>query len=277
MLTAEQLSFKLYLLMGPLEWRLRKRRLKRFADEGPLVLHSAPLRTRVNCQDPRCVEIISDTDSYLARFNHVRNAANAVRSRRPTLTLLDLSGYKTFAEYASAVSRRSKGNDNRRVKAAIRKGYRSRIINRHGYDASILEIQRSKTFRSGGLVFAALMRPKEPAVDRLIPSDTPVCTEHWRIAWGVFLPTESGERLVAYAWIRRTGNFILTVDFMGHADFLRDGIMKMLMFDIVKWLVDRQDACVQGVEYFKYGAVEDGAEGLLEWKRRMMFTPYLLA
>ena len=277
MLAPEILSAKIHWhIVGPVQWRFRKRRLRRFVSRASDTPPVADLHTRVCCDNAACAPLVADTDHHLTTFNTIESWVRDRGRRRPTACLLNLSHFSTFAEYAAAVSKKSKGNDNRRVKAAVKKGYTSRIIHRHGYDADILNIQRSKFFRTGGLVLAAVMTPKEPAINRSLQPEPPACHEHWMIAWGVFTPIEMGDRLVAYAWIRRTGNFVLIMDIMGHGEFLRDGVVKLLMFDIVKWLLDRRDPCVQSIDHLKYGSMEDGGQGLLEWKRRMLFTPFLL-
>ena len=277
MLSPEHLAARVHwLIAGPIQWRTRKRRLRRFLSRTSSPLPVAELKTRVCCHSHDCEPPVAETDLHLTIFNTVNSWMTGSGRKHPTACLLTLSEFVTFSDYASAVSKKSKGNDNRRVKAAIKKGYNSRIIHRHGYDADIQDIHRSKLFRAGGLVFAALMASKQTAVNQLIQPEPPTCHEHWSIAWGVFAPTATGERLVAFAWIRRTGNFVLMRDIMGHGDFLRDGVVKLLMFDMVKWLLERADPCVQGIEYFKYGSMEDGKVGLLEWKRRMKFVPFLL-
>jgi hypothetical protein len=165
------------------------------------------------------------------------------------------------------------------VKKAGRKGYSSRNLGvEFGcYAGSILAIDQSKLFRTGGLVWGALARSRNPPVDRVREPVPPFCPRHWAVLWGVFAATEAGERLVAYASIARTGNFVRTLHVMGHNDFLDDGVVKLLFFDIIKWLLDREDPVVHGIRYFVYGAVEHGRDGLYEWKRRLQFRPVLLA
>ena len=47
--------------------------------------------------------------------------------------------------------------------------------------------------------------------------------------------------------------------------------LKLLFFDIIKWLLDREDPVIQGIRYFVYGAIEHRRDGLYELKRRLQF------
>jgi hypothetical protein len=283
---AKYLTDKFHYYIEPIHCRLRKHRIKNFGCAGAAAPPVADLDFQSHCVDAACLANLAETKSYLTKYNHVATWADPASRRRPTACIMDLGAFATFSDYATAVSRQSHGNDNRYVKKAGRKGYRSRIVERDAYGASILAIHRSKLFRSGGLVFDALLAPKQQPSDRLaepapmpVPmpkpmSAPPACHQHWMMSWGVFAP--DGERLVAYAWIERSGNLVRTLDLMGHGDFIRDGVVKLLFFDIMQWLLDRQDPCVQGLRYFLYGAVEHGRQGLFEWKQRLQFNACLL-
>jgi hypothetical protein len=271
----DALAYWLHLrVVGPLQWRRRKGRLHRFGEGAP---PTARLRTRVNCEDARCAALADDSRRHLALFNTSASWRENGGTARPTPTLLPLNAFTSFAEFERAVARQTGGNANRSVRQALRKGYRSRIIERHSHARDIAAIVRSKLVRTGGPVLAALLPAKaKEGPQRRRPARS--CTEHWSIAWGVFAPAADGapEQLVAYAALRRTGNFVLAQELLGHGDFLREGVVKLLMFDIVRWLLAREEPRVAGVDYFKYGAVEDGAEGLVAWKRRLQFRPFVL-
>jgi hypothetical protein len=191
---------------------------------------------------------------------------------RPTASILDLTRFGSFDDYARAVSKNSRGNDNRSVKKALRLGYRTRVIDQSSYQASIDRIRRSKLIRTGGLMLDAV-RPRARLVDSdEQPVQTPPCGVHWTMCWGVF----RGETLVAYALLTRCGNIIRTIHIMAHRDALHDGVLKLLVFDIVRWLFAAESAILRGIRYFMYGALEHGGEGLFEWKLRLQFHPSLV-
>jgi hypothetical protein len=188
-----------------------------------------------------------------------------------------LESYKSFADYTSAVTKSSHGNDNRHVSKAQRSGFRSRNLGADldAYAGSIQDIRQSKLFRAGGLVFDAIFKDQARKIDRSHAFVSPLCDQHWTILWGVFAPDHS-ERLVAYAVLRRSGNLVRTLQIMGHGEFMRKGVMNLLIFDITRWLLEGQETVIQGVQYFLYGAVEHGGRGLCDWKRRHQFQPALI-
>jgi hypothetical protein len=262
----------------PIDCCLRKHRVRKFSSAAVVELPVAELKVKYQCVNSRCTANEADIKRYLTKFNNVETWANSTGLWRPTASVMDLGAFGTFSDYALAVSRQSRGNDNRMVKKATRKGYQSRNlgVELDIYEASVQAIHRSKMFRTDGFVFDLLAAPKSHLSDRFQAPTAPFCNQHWAIMWGVFTPHNNGERLIAYANIGRTGNFVRTLLLMGHADFLRDGVMKLLFFDIVKWLLDRQDPFVHGIQYFLYGAIEHGRPGMFEWKRRFQFKPVLL-
>ena len=101
----------------------------------------------------------------------------------------------------------------------------------------------------------------------------PRCREHWRQCFGVF-DTSIPPRMVARATLGRAGNVIDFVTFMGHAEHQRHGVMKLLMFDIVRWALESGDPLVGGVQYLHYGSIEASTEGLTHWRRRLGFAPF---
>jgi len=186
-----------------------------------------------------------------------------------TATVLNLKKFSGFAQYSRAVAKKSHGAG---AKKAQRLGYGTRLIDVETLKASIDRIRRSKLFRTGGLMPDALRWRTTLADSEQQPVSTPHCDTHWTLSWGVF----HGDTLVAYAVLTRCGNFLRMGDIMGHGDALRDGVMKLLMFDIVKWLYQDPSTFLRGIESFMYGALEHGAEGLPAWKRRLRFDPVLI-
>ena len=263
--------------LEPVQCCLRKPRVRKFSNAGAVGLPVAELKVQYQCVNSGCTANEVDIKKYLTKFNNEETWAKSTRMWRPTASIMDLGAFETFSDYALAVSRQSRGNDNRHVKKAIRKGYRSRNlgVELDTYDASVQAIHRSKLLRAGGLMLELFVAPKNLS-DRIHEPAPPSCSQHWAVMWGVFTADNNGEHLIAYATIARTGNFVRTLHVMGHANFLRDGVMKLLFFDILQWLLDRQDPFVQGIQYFLYGATEHGRRGMFEWKRRLQFKPFLL-
>jgi len=57
---------------------------------------------------------------------------------------------------------------------------------------------------------------------------------------------------------------------------LKEGITKLLMFEIMKWVLDREDPAAQGLEFVLHGVVEIGGRGAIDWKRYTLFEPRCL-
>ncbi len=233
-------------------------------------------RVELGLVDPEddCSQVKAQTYLYLDAF---KKSGPDWQDRslyfRPTATILDLQPFGCFDDYARAVSRSSRGNDNRAVKKALRLGYRTRIIDPGVHRSGIARIRRSKLVRTGGLVLEALRPHGGGALDvceRLIQA--PACARHWSLCWGAFKEDE----LLAYVLLMRCGNIARTIHIMAHRDGLHDGALKLLLFDIIRSILEKDRAVFDGLRYLMYGALEHGAEGLCEWKKRLQFQPSLL-
>ena len=251
----------------------RRSRLKTWLKINNEAIQVCSIELDLTEQKEECAQVKALTYLYL---NDFKKAPADWQDKRiyfqPTATVLDLERFSSFDEYASAVSKSSRGNDNRSVKRAQRLGYETRIIDPTTYQASIDRIRRSKLIRTGGLMADAFRRRTA-----LIDSDeravkVPSCTKHWTVSWGAF---KEGQ-LLAYASLMRCGNIVRTIDIMGHRDALKSGALKLLLFDIIRSLLEDESAIFQGIRYFIYGALEHGREGLSEWKERLQFHPSLL-
>jgi len=262
-----------------LEYLQKKHRIQNWLRENDGAVQICPIDLGISERKNICKDTIADVYQYLSACKQFPIDWQDKRTYyRPTATILDLNDFSDFDGYLKAVSKKSVGNDNRSVKKALRLGYRTRIIDQDAYGGSIDRIRRSKLFRSGGgllsggLVLDAILPPAN-FVDSSKAADwAPCCENHWSICWGVF----KGNMLVAYAVLIRGGNIIRAIQTMGHRDALRDGVVKLLMFDIIRWLYERDTVSLNGIRHFIYGVLEHGKDGLLEWKLRLQFKPSLV-
>lgn len=262
-------------LPRPFVCAARKVRFSRYKDAGG-ALASAVIRGRLCCQDPACDSFIASNGNYLKHYARSSGILSAFNYFRPTATVIEIGAIESAPDYVRAVSKASRGNDTRIVAKARRLGYTSERLAQNAYSASVLAIQRSKLIRSRGVMLDAAIRPDREAADTRRAFVPPRCPEHWNIDWGAFSNAKEGRRLVAHAALVRSGDLINLVHFMGHGDFHHDGVVKMLMMDVMQWLIEKKDANVQGVRYFLYGAIEHGGRGLSDWKRYIQFRPVLL-
>jgi hypothetical protein len=255
------------------EFFRKRNRLQEWLGETGEALESCDVDLRLAEGGEACAHIKRHSIEYLSMYKQRPVPINWPADEalfRPTAAILNLDRFADFDAYAKTVSRRSNGNVNRAVKRASHLEYRSRIIEQDAFHASIEKIRRSKLFRTGGMMMEAI-RPTARIADRSEVLRPPNCPTHWAICRGVI----KDGKLVAYAVLMRCGNLVRIVQFMGHRDVLRDGVMSLLMFDIVGSLLDPDDALMRGIRYLIYGALEHGKDGLWGWKRRHQFRPAL--
>ena len=53
------------------------------------------------------------------------------------------------------------------------------------------------------------------------------------MAWGAFVPSEEGPRLIAHFSLRRVGDMCRVFEIMCHGDYLRSGAMKLLFLEVL--------------------------------------------
>ena len=240
----------------------------------------AVLRLRHGCDNPRCARHVAARWLGLRGFSRDPDISALHARIRPFAAMIPLGDFASMADYVRHVSRISDGNDRREVARGRKLGYVTRRIGPQSYPRSLDEIVRSKPVRSGGAISKAIETPA-PArrdgdfIDHATPVQQPRCDEHWQIDFGVFNKADPN-RMMGKATLGRSGNLIEVVFFMGHGAVLREGVMKVLMFDIMEWLLESNDPLVQGADFLMYGAVEEGADGRDKWRRYLGFRPFAI-
>jgi hypothetical protein len=261
----------------PLQFVFGKRRsLELFGIRDIAALPSAHLRLGGAGICPGGIAMAERHRSYLRKYLSRSEAAFWPPMRmRGTPLLIDLDSYPDFPAYLACVKRQSGGNVTRELRKAGMLGFVCRQVPAGTYAADETEILRSKRFRSGGPVLAAVLGGTAPTF-----RPAACGPHHWDVRWGVFAPEEreaaaGPDRLVGSITLRRVGNIVRIVTIMGHGDYLRHGIMRLLFLEIMRWFLERADTEVRGVRYIHYGAAEQGGRGLAEWKRRLQFRPFV--
>jgi hypothetical protein len=266
-----------YRYVEPIEIAWRKRsRMARFGIESLDKLACGEIDLAPLSRDciPVCAEIVEAHRVYLAKYLFYGEGA-VVRRWRGIPLVIDLDLYPDFESFVGSRKRRWK-----EAKQAGQRGFYCRLIDRNLYRFELFEIDTSLWFRSGGPVLAAFLRQRpEPAPAGTVRAEPlpPLCPLHWYADWGVFAPkradARTDDRLVGYIFLKRVGNIVRLTSLMGHGGYLADGVMKLLLADAMKWLLDRQVPSVRGIRYLHYGAIEHGRAGLVAWKQRFGFGP----
>lgn len=166
------------------------------------------------------------------------------------------------------------------------KGYSFKEFNPKLFIPDIWEINNSTELRSGGSMRGSYLKSIEElggAPDRMYLPISPKCKLHWSKTFGIFAPDPGyfqgnqtvNERLLAYISIRRIGDIALYTQVMGHKDYLNDGIMYHLHFEIVR-LLSTENNDWNSLIVLMYGGVGNGGKSLWQWKNKVGFAPCIL-
>ena len=237
------------------------------------------------CQGPLCHHLFVTYGGYFDQFFY--SPANPLTPLYSKLTLhaIDLIQYPSFNEYRADLGKRS-SFFLRQAKRAGKKGYVVREFNPADFSGDIADISASMRFRSFGPMWPAFSKQSvrdEEALKKL-PSQDTSCSVHWDRYIGVFTHGPNAiqgdvaglSQLVGYARLQRIGNVVAYEDLIGHCDFMNDGIMKLLHCHILHWLLDSKEDDVNDLEYVVHGSIERGSDGIFFWKKKSLFTPYMV-
>lgn len=228
-----------------------------------------------SCERMTRVATTNLAEKYLG---HAGRFPGQVRSAIIDLRDLD------YDDYQRRVRKLSKGSALRQAAKSDRAGMRCHRFARRLHLPDIVEINHSKSHRSGGAMRSAYLKTLEemggPPTKMERPEE-PVCSRHHDTWWGVFQPTPgyrqgeivTDEKLLAYVDLRRLGSFAFYSLILGHGAFLHLGIMYRLHFAIMQWLCDRAVPATRGIDYLMYSGMDFGGDGMMQWKRKTGFQP----
>jgi hypothetical protein len=167
--------------------------------------------------------------------------------------LIDLRRYLLFEEYLATVGGKHSTAYFRR--RALRKGYSFGPINKNDHVEEIDAINTSARVRQG------------------LPMEREYIKFHAKFPveknWLYLGIKDDQGRLVAYLDIHCVGELAYVGPILGHAAFLKDGIMYFLFAEAVRVLMDEKS-----VRYFMYDTYFGGRDGLRLFKKRIGFQPF---
>jgi hypothetical protein len=233
----------------------------------------ADLRFRVTCANAGCAPFVT-ANSTCAKSYRGNSDSRLLPTFKNTAAVTDLSAFADFESYAQAVSKETTGKYRRSANRATRAGYFTHPIATGAYGRSLFDIMLSKEVRSHGPMPRMSGGRTRPESDVATPFRPPSCCEHWRIEWGLF--NHADKAMWGFASLLRSGNFVQLDHLMAHGSVLAEGGTKLLQFDVMDWLLSRADPCVVGLEYLLHGAIEDGGDGMANWRRYVYQRPHLL-
>ncbi|MDE2017184.1 MAG: hypothetical protein KGI57_05710 [Hyphomicrobiales bacterium] len=253
-----------------------RRRRRRFGELG--VGEDGPprrsLRLRCACDSPGCAGAVEALARICRPFGP-EPGTGALGPLAWTAMALDLAQFADGDAYVRAVSKATGGRYRRSANKAARLGYVVRPIDEDAFAGAAARIRSSALWRSRGLVLEALRRRRASDMpDRDAPMRVARCPEHWTRAWGVFGPLgDDAQALVARAVLRRSGEIVAIDHFMGQVELLKEGVTKLLLFEILRWLKDPAEPAAAGARCAVYGPLERGGDGLLDFQRYALFAP----
>lgn len=236
---------------------------------------------------PACSKVPGAVEKLLNKYFYFDGKCEHGPAPRFTPMLIDLEEFPTFDAWEQNIKKFSGGEKLRQKKKAKSLDYYTHEFPFKLHTQDAFEINNSMDERSGGPIRDNLKRtvddlgglPTGPIA--LIP---PKCQHHWRKTFGAFLKEPDhmqgtvavGERLAAYISIQRHGEFAIYSQIIGHGEDLPNGALTLLHHDVIEHLYSSEEGSPSGLRYVMYGGVQNGGEGLFQFKRRGGFKPYIV-
>lgn len=176
------------------------------------------------------------------------------RRKTQGVALICFSDYdRDFSKYYASIN--GKNSAAYYSRKASGRGYVCQRINPNDYVDDIYEINVSKKERQGREMSGSYSEKK-----------TSYCSDPNFYPYGII---SSSGKLVSYTWMYKLGEVAVVNTLLGHGDLLNDGIMYLMISDIVKEMMN--DRAINFVMYDTYfGALP----GLKMFKNKLGFKPY---
>ena len=250
---------------------------------------------------PECRYVVGNFRKGVAYFSRIRRgyiactpseylelAPKILERKEYSIATLDLDAYSDDAAVmeAARTTTEKRGRVNRDVARAERAGYYVKQFAFALHVPDIVDIHQSKPTRQGMPLSSYYLKTVEElggAPTQKVEIETPACSYHHWQYWGVFQPAEghrqgdvvTNEKLVGYVRLRRQGDSSAYTWTLGHGDHLREGVMYLLHYGIVRTMLQMQPpARPRYIVYHNYTAEVGNTLG--EWKRRALFKPRYL-
>jgi hypothetical protein len=241
----------------------------------------------------------ADREAFWYQARRLEELGYMARSGRAEMewAAIDFKEYSGFDAYLAQCRKVHTGNAVRDALKAERKGYYSKFFNPQVFVGDIVDVNTSAPERQGGPMAEHYFKSVEErggyAASRE-PEAAPAAPAYWMRHWGIFRPNPGhcqgpvtvDEQLLGYCILRRCSEFLMYSTFLGHWDYLGDGITYKMHLDLVELILDQQsqserpiaeDRNLEGVRYLFYARYFTVSKGLVMWKRRMLFRPGFFA
>ena len=175
-----------------------------------------------------------------------------IKNKTIGVALIKLNEFKNFDQYLVTVSgKNSAAYYSRRCEG---KGYHFKNIDPDEYAMEIDRIHKSANERQGKQLSSTYLKPilKYPKNKQ-------------NRYYGLFIEY----KLVAYLWTVQSGELMTLNRLMGHKDFLKDGIMYLLVLKGINEIMNSE----LKPSYVMYDTMFGASDGLLMFKKRLGFQP----
>ena len=232
----------------------------------------------------QCKNFMDGVPKVFDGYFYLGHKENQIEPPRFTPMMIDLEPVSDFNDwiYSRPATYRHQ----------FQKSERSEFIfeqyNAKNHIPDIYEINNSKEVRSGGAIRGNLTRSIEElggAPTEYTPVAKLTCDFHWRQTFGVFIPVDgymqgelrTDKKMIAYISVVRYGEFALFAQIMGHGDYLAQGVVNFISQKVVEAAISEPWGKASGLRFLMYGGVQNGGEGLYNFKRRSGFKPYIVS
>lgn len=176
-----------------------------------------------------------------------------IRNKTVGVAFIALKPFPGYEAFLATVS--GKNSAAYYARRSERNGYRFRAIDPKLYIEQIHHIHTSAPVRQGKAMDTAYLEPL-----RTYPENAN------NTYYGLF----RDEMLVGYLWCVRSGELITLNRLLGHAGYLKDGIMYQLVLSGIREIFGMKDRPA----YIMYDTLFGASEGLGLFKKRLGFKPY---
>ena len=253
-------------------------------DHEELEIHAVDLDLPAACtRQPQCARF---TDRIRERLVGRLIGAGETFPHQEVAAVIALRDH-TPETFERLVRRRYKGNAVRDGRKSLKAGFRVEPFVRKVFLADVVEVNTSKEERTGRPMRDSYLRTVEElggAAATYSEPSPPPCPVHWDQWWGVFRDDPGrtqgtltvDKQLLAYIDLRRVGELAIYSYIIGHGDYLSDGVMFHLHFELMRRMLGDDAPDTQGLGALMYAGFHQGGHGLVLWKKKAGFSPGLL-
>lgn len=177
-----------------------------------------------------------------------------LKNKELSIACLDLNIFNSFESYLNCFN--GKNSAAYQYRKCKKRGYRFSLINPNSYIKDINEINTSKQMRGGYKMDISYQLPvREFEIS------------HDYIYIGILIKN----KLVAYAYIAKPGDFYVFDQLLGHGDFLNDGIMYMLFLSFFE---NQYQTSKSKIPLVTYDTMFNTMSGIFKFKSDLGFQPH---